>query len=134
MPPLNENEEIARRALAAYTRRDRDALRALNAEDVELDWSRSRGWLAGVYQGMEAAFRFYDEYFEAFESIVLEAESYIAVGDSVVVPNIARQRGRHGVDVTARSAIVFTVRDHKVARVCLYQDTEEALSAVRLEQ
>jgi ketosteroid isomerase-like protein len=127
-----QNVDVVRRSLAAYARRDREALRALNDPDVEVDWSRSRGWLAAVYRGIEDAFRFYDGYFEVFESLVFEAEDYISVGDSVVVPNVARSRGRHGAETTARSAIVFTLRNGKVVRVCLYQGTEEALEAVGL--
>jgi ketosteroid isomerase-like protein len=127
-----QNVDVVREALAAYARRDREALRALNDPGVEVDWSRSRGWLAAVYRGIEDAFRFYDGYFEVFESIVLEAEDYVVAGDSVVVPNVARSRGRHGAEVTARSAIVFTLRDLRVIRVCLYQETDEALEAVGL--
>ena len=41
---------------------------------VELDRSRSRGVMAGVYRGREAALRFFAWYFDAFEEIVIEPE------------------------------------------------------------
>jgi uncharacterized protein len=126
------NVDLVQQALDAYTRRDVEALRALADHDVELDWSASRGWLADVYQGIDAALRFYVGYFEAFEEIVIEPDRFIEAGDSVVVPNIARQRGREGIEVSARSTLVFTVRSQRITRICLYQETEEALEAVGL--
>ena len=47
-PVYNDNAEIVRKTLDAYSRRDIEALRALNHPDMELDWSASRGSLAGV--------------------------------------------------------------------------------------
>jgi ketosteroid isomerase-like protein len=127
-----ENVELARQSLDAYARRDVEALRALNHPDMELDWSASHGFQAGVYRGFDAALRFYEEYFDAFQEIVFEPLSFIDAGDSVVVPNVAHQRGRDGIEVSARSALVFTVRGSRISRICLYQETEEALKAVGL--
>ncbi len=127
-----ENVDLVREAFAAYARRDVEAMRSLNDPAVELDWSRSRGWLAGVYQGIDEALHFYEDYFDAFEAIVFEPDCFIHAGESVVVPNVARQRGRDGIEVSARSTLAFTVRDHKVVRICLYQDTEQALQDVGL--
>jgi ketosteroid isomerase-like protein len=109
-------------------------LRKLAARDVELDWSASRAWLAGVYRGLDETMRFYEDYFEAFDEIVIEPDRFIEVGDSVVVPNVAHQRGRHGNEVSARSTLVFTVRNGKLVRICLYQETGDALEAVGLAE
>ena len=127
-----DNVDVVRQALDAYGRRDIPALRAINDPEVELDWSASRSWLAGVYRGFDEALRFYEGYFEAFERIVFEAEGFIDAGESVVVPNVARQWGRDGIEVSAASTLVFTLRDLKVVRICLYQTTERALEAVGL--
>jgi ketosteroid isomerase-like protein len=127
-----ENVDLVRRSLDAYARRDAEAMRAITWPELELDWSRSRAWLAGVYRGFDEALSFYADYFEAFESIVIVPDCFIHAGDVVVAPNVAHQRGRDGVEVSARSALVFTVRDGKIARICLYQETEEALAAVGL--
>jgi ketosteroid isomerase-like protein len=129
-----ENVEIVRSALEAYGRRDIEALRALNHLDMELDWSASRGFQAGVYQGFDEALRFYREYFAVFDAITFESLAFIEVGGSVVVPNVAHVRSRDGIEATARSALVFTLRDHKIVRLCLYQETDEALKAVGLEE
>lgn len=129
-----ENVEIVRESLDAYSRRDVEALRALNDSDVELDWSASVGWLAGVYRGFDEALRFYEGYFEAFDKIVIEPDRFIEAGDSVVVPNVARQWGRDGIEVSARSTLVFTVSNRKIARIRLYQDMGQALKALGLEK
>ena len=87
-----------------------------------------------MYQGFDEALRFYAEYYETFEATVVVPDRFIEAGDSVVVPNVAYQRGRDGIEVSARSTLVYTLRGRKVARVCLYQEQDEALKAVGLEE
>ena len=129
-----ENVEVVRKALAAFNRRDFEAMRALNHPGVELDWSASRGLLAGVYRGVEEVFGFYRDYFETFAEVVIEPERFIESDDLVIVPNTAQVRGRDGVETVARSALVFEVRGARLARICLYQETREALEAARLKE
>ena len=40
--------------------------------------------------------------------------------------------GRDGIEVLAESTLVYTVRNRKIARICLDQETDEALKAVGL--
>jgi ketosteroid isomerase-like protein len=129
-----QNVELAERCFDAYNRRDIEALRVFNDPDVELDWTASRGVEAGVYRGIDAALRFYQGYFDAFQEIIFEPERFIDAGESVVIPNLARSRGREGIEVLARSALVLTFRDHAVTRICLYQETQQALEAVGLSE
>lgn len=129
-----ENIDMVVRALGAYTRRDVEALRTLADPDMVLDWSASRGWLADVYRGVDESLRFYADYFEAFDEIEITPDRFIEAGDSVVVPNVAHQRGRDGIEVSARSTLVFTIRSRKFVRICLYQETEQALKAVGLSE
>jgi len=126
----HQNVEIVKKSLDAFARRDIKALRALYHPDLELDWSRSLGWLAGVYRGFEAALRFYEGFFQAFEKTAIHPDRFIDTGEFVVVPNIAHQLGRDGIEVSARSTLVFELRDGKIIWICLYQETEEALGAV----
>jgi ketosteroid isomerase-like protein len=76
----HENVELVRRAIAAYNRRDFDALRALNHPEIELDYSASRGVEAGIYRGEDGVFRFYRGFFETFErsAIPLRCEEGMA--------------------------------------------------------
>jgi ketosteroid isomerase-like protein len=129
-----ENVDVVRRSLEAFTSRDVEALRSLNDPRMELDWSESKGWLAGVYRGFDEALRFYEGYFQAFEATLIEPDQFIEAGESIVVPNIAHQRGRDGIEVSARGTFVFTLRDHKIIRIRLYQETDDALKAVGLEE
>ena len=118
-----ENVEIVQRSIDAYNRRDLDALRSLNDPDTEFDWSASLGPEAGVYRGIDAVMGLHATYFDTFAEIIIEPECFIDAGDSVVVPNGSRSKGRDGIEVYTRDvAFVFTVRDGRITRFCLYQD------------
>jgi ketosteroid isomerase-like protein len=129
-----ENVEVVRRAIAAYNRRDFEAMRALNHPDIELDWSASRGLEAGVYKGWGEVVRFYQNFLGTFQDVDIEPERFIESGDLVVVPNTAQLRGRDGIETVARSALIFEVRSGRLARICLYQETREALEAAELRE
>jgi ketosteroid isomerase-like protein len=129
-----ENVEVVQEAIAAYNRRDFEVMRAVGHPEQELDWSASRGLGAGVYKGLEEVFGFYREYFATFEEVVIEPERFIESGDSVIVPNSARVRGRDGIETVARSALAFEVRGGRIARICLYQEPDEALEAAGLSE
>ena|SRR5271167_2545877 len=129
-----ENVDLARQGIDAYDRRDWVALRALNHPDVELDFSASVGPEADVYRGVDAVMRFYEKYFDAFEEIAINAQRFIDAGASVVIPTRSRSVGRGGVEVFARGTFVLTFEDGQIVRMCLYQETAEALKAVGLEE
>jgi ketosteroid isomerase-like protein len=129
-----ENVELVQRQIEALNRRDFDALRALGHPEVEVDWSASRGLEPRVYRGWDEVMGFFQNLFESFERIHVKPDRFIDAGDSVVVPYSAEARGRHGVDTVARSALVYEVRGGRVARVCLYQETAQALEAVGLRE
>lgn len=125
--------EVVRRAIAAYNRRDLGSLRQLNHPDVEVDWSASRGFDAGVYKGLSEVLAFFQTYFDTFDQLRIEAQEFIESGESVVVPNVAHIRGRDGIEAVARSALVFEVRGGQVTRICLYQEAADALAAARAD-
>ena len=125
-----ENVEIVQRHIAAYNRRDLEALRELSHAELEVDWSTSRGLEAGVYRGLEEVMGFLD----MFEQVNVEPNRFIKSGDSVVVPNTAYIRGRDGIETVARSTFIFEVRGGLVARICLYQKMHEALEAAGLSE
>ena len=129
-----ENVEIVQRSIAAYNRRDFEALRELSHPELEVDWSASRGLEAGVYRGLEEVLRFYQGFLDTFEQVDVEPNRFIKSADSVVVPNTAYVRGRDGIETVARSAFIFEVRGGLVARICLYQEMHEALEAAGLSE
>jgi ketosteroid isomerase-like protein len=42
--------------------------------------------------------------------------------------------GRDGIEVQARTAWIWTLRDGMIVRVCLFQDKQEALRAAGLSE
>ena len=129
-----ENVEIVQRSIAAYNRRDFEALRELSRAELEVDWSASRGLEAGVYRGLEEVLCFYQGFVDTFEQVDVEPNRFIKSGDSVIVPNTAYVRGRDGIETVARSALIFEVRGGLIARICLYQEMHEALEAAGLSE
>jgi ketosteroid isomerase-like protein len=129
-----ENVEIVRKAIEASNRRDVPMARALWHAEAEVDWSRSRGPLKGVYRGREEVETFQDEFWLMFETVELEAHGFMQAGSDVVVPNTAHLRGRDGMEVIARSAFVYTVEDGRITRLQMFQEPDEALEAAGLSE
>jgi ketosteroid isomerase-like protein len=129
-----ENVQVVRRSLDAFNRRSIPGMKAENHPDVEIDWSASRGLEAGVYRGWDETDTFYENWFDMFEQITLETERFIESGDLVLVPNTAVMRGRDGIETIARSCFIFELREGRIVRISLYQDTQEALEAAGLSE
>jgi ketosteroid isomerase-like protein len=127
-----ENVEVVRRAIEAFSRRDLDAIES--HPDVEVDWSRSRGVEAGIYRGREETRRFWSTFYESFDRIVAVPEELIEHGDYVIVRDRTRLWGRDGIEVEARNVGLVTVRDGLILRWRLCRDRAEALKAVGLAE
>ena len=128
-----ENVEIVRRHTEAWNRQGLRVWLALFSSDAEIDWSRSRGPLKGVYRGHELEV-FWDAFWSTFEDVQIELHSFTEVGSEVVVPNTGHIRGRQGIKVIARSTFVFTVENGQIARLRLFQERAEALEAAGLRE
>jgi SnoaL-like domain len=102
--------------------------------DPEIDWSRSRSPLRGVYRGPGGLETFWDEFWSTFKDVQLEAHGFRQAGSEVVVPNTAHFRGREGIEVIARSAFVFTVENGQLTRLRMFQERAEALAAAGLSK
>ena len=129
-----ENVEIVKRAIAAYSSRDHEGMWELSHPEIELDWSASLGLEARVYEGRERVLGFYEHYFEIFEEIDIQPDRFIESGDWVVVPNTGLVRGRDGIETIARSAFAFELHGGLITRIRLYQETQEALEALGLSE
>ena len=136
----SENVEVVRRVYdAVFVQRDVAATmggsESLVHADAEADWSSSVGPHQGVYRWQEGIETLWGSFTEAWDEWSTQPEDFIDAGDQVVVVNLLRARGKaSGVEVAARGAQVWTVRDGKVAAVKLYQDKDEALEAVGLRE
>jgi ketosteroid isomerase-like protein len=129
-----ENVEIVRKGIEALNRRDLLAARALWRSDAEIDWSRSKGPLKGVYRGRAEIERFQNEFWSTFEKVEVEPHGFTPAGADVVVPNTAHMRGRDGMEVIARSTFVYTVENAQITRVRMFQERAEALEAAGLSE
>ena len=129
-----ENVEIVRRGIEAFNRRDFDAALRDVAPDATFDMSHSRGPDVGLYVGHDAIRRFWTEMTEPFERHTMIPDEFIPHGEQVVVPLTARLTGRGRIEVEGRGAPVATLRDGRLVRWTMYQDRDEALKAVGLEE
>ena len=121
------NVELARRAFRAFEQRDMNAIEELCAPGIEFDWSR-RLLDPIVIRGYEGVRQFFEEVDGIFDEIVFDEEEILDFGDDVLVVSTGRFRGRtSGVDVTARGAILWTIRDAKLVRFRFYQTKADAL-------
>jgi ketosteroid isomerase-like protein len=129
-----ENVEIVRRGLEAWNRGERTTWIAAFHPDAELDWSRSRGPLMGVYRGHDGLETFWNAWHSTFEQAQVETHGFREVGSEVVVPNTAHLQGRQGIEVIARSAFVFSVGNGQITQLRMFQEHAEALEAVGLSE
>jgi ketosteroid isomerase-like protein len=129
-----ENVEIVRRMNEAWNGRDHGAWLAAYSPEAEIDWSRSRGPLKGVYRGHDELEAFWDAFWSTFEDVQVEYHGFTEVGREVVVPNTAHIRGRQGIEVVARSTFVYTVENGQITRNRMFQERAEALEAAGLSE
>ena len=131
-----ENVEIVRRGTDAYNRGDLDGLLENWAPDAVVDWSRSRGFDAGVFRGHDAIRAHWRRLLAAFDEVRIELVDPIEeVEDGLlVVENLGYLRGRDGIEVQTRSAWLITIRDGEMTSFTLYQTKQEALEAAGLRE
>ena len=106
------------------------------APDAVVDWSRSRGFDAGVFRGRDAIRAHWQRLLESFDEVrVMIVDPIEEVEDGLlVVENLGYLRGRDGIEVQTRSALLVTIRDGKTASFTLYQTKQEALEAAGLSE
>ena len=125
-----DNVEVVRRSIEAWNRQDRHGLRAFYRANAEVDWSRSRSPFKGVYRGRREIEKFWDVFWSSWEDVRLETHDFTEAGSEIVVWNTAHMRGREGIEVSARTALVFTVENGHITCLRLFDEQDEALEAV----
>ena len=125
--------EIVKANIDAYNREDWDATFQDAAPGFEMDFSRAIGPWRGVF-GPDQVRRVVGEIRETWESARLEPHEFIEAGDLVVVPGTQHVKGRGGIEVVARGAFVWTIRNGAVERVTMYQELQDALEDLGLSE
>jgi ketosteroid isomerase-like protein len=123
--------EVVRRIIDALNRGDVDGAMDATSSDCEVDWSNSRGVLKGVYHGRDEARELWKSFLEVWASVRWEVREFVDMEDGrVVIASEFQTRGdASGVEVAARGASLWTIRDGEAAAVKLYQSKAEALEA-----
>ena len=130
-----ENVEVVRRNIEAFNRRDLRTWLATFRSDAEIDWSRARGPLKGVYRGRGERETLWNEFFFTFQEAQIKTpQGFTDAGSEVVVSNTTHFRGREGIEVSASSTWVFTVENGQISCLRLFQERAEALEAVGLSE
>ena len=130
-----ENVELVRRYFPAYERGGLDALAEFWHPDI--NWRAAEGALddVGLMEGPDAIRDSLRQWEETFAKGRMEVEELIDAGDQVVA--LVRGMGRmkdSDVEIDIRYAIVFTIRDGKIAAGREYFTREEALEAAGLSE
>jgi ketosteroid isomerase-like protein len=120
-----DNIRVVREMFAAFVRGDAQAVLDTLADDVE--WrlaGPTQVTYAGIRRGKDKVADFFKVIAEASEFEQFEAEEFLAQGDKVVAFGHERQRIKSTGQVVENDwAMVFTLRDGKIARYRNYVDT-----------
>jgi ketosteroid isomerase-like protein len=123
-----ENVKVVRRFIDAFNRGDLDAMLEDLAPSFEFDLSRAVGPSHGVY-GIDQVPKLFEDLSQLWESNRYEVDEFFEAGEYVVAPFTNYLRGRDGIEVQARAAFLWTIRDGSAIRSCFYQERDEALEA-----
>jgi ketosteroid isomerase-like protein len=126
-----ENVEAVRRGYEHFNRTGELDFSVLDPE-VVYDVS-SRTFDASVYHGHEGVREFLALIREQWATMRLEPQEFVDAGDSVVVSVRLVGVGKEsGVETTANSAHLWTLRGGKIVRQTTFQTMSEALEAAGL--
>ena len=128
-----ENVEIVKAWYDAFNREDWDAMTKDAAPGFELDLSRAVGPWRGVF-GLDQIRRDLGEFRETWESDRVEPHEFIEAGDLVVMHSTLHVKGRGEIEVVARAAFVWTIRNGAIERVTMYQSRQDALEDLGLSK
>jgi ketosteroid isomerase-like protein len=128
---MSDKADAVGRVVDAINRVDYDAFADAVSENFEIDFSNSRSPMSGVYRGRDQAREFLQSFLEPWASLEFDTKELIELPDGRVLQvGGLRSRGHgSGVEVEARGATVWTIRDGVVAAVQLFQSKDEALEA-----
>ena len=131
-----ENETTVRDAAAAFNRGDLDAWLEYWTDDI--DYRAIEGALDdhGPIDGKDALRTHMQDWIDTFDDFKTEAVELIDAGDDRVIAMLhASGRAKlSGIETDVTYAVVYTIRDGKIARGREYWTKEEALEAAGLSE
>ena len=129
-----ENVQVVQEIYAAFQRGDIETVLKPLADDIQwwVAGSQKSVPYAGSRAGREQVAQFFAKLGEMVEYERFEPYQYIAQGDQVVALGRARRRFKSTNNVIENEwAMVFTLRQGKVAAFRAYDDTEAVALALR---
>jgi uncharacterized protein len=130
-----ENVDMVRRILDAFTRGDVEEVLSHMDPEAELHSAIVGGAEGHVYRGHEGFRRWYEDSFESFEELRNEWSEFRDLGDRVVALGHVKARGREsGVELDSPMGWVFTVRRGKLLRAEGFLSRADALEAAGLRE
>jgi ketosteroid isomerase-like protein len=131
-----ENVEIVIDGVAAYNRGDLDALSEQWTDDI--DHRAAEGAIddRGPIHGKDAMRAYMQDWLDTFDPLTVEPLEVIDAGENQVVA-VLRFAGRaklSGVDTDLTYAVIYTLRDGKIARGREYWTRDQALEAAGLSE
>jgi ketosteroid isomerase-like protein len=131
---MQENAEIARKAIAAFNENDASFI-DLIAPEFEYIPTGSIPGSEGAYRGPQGWKRFLELFWSEFEEAHIEIRDLLTSGDQVIAGQTFRGRGKQsGVEVNWDVWQVWTLRDGKVIRGQGFTSESEALEAAGLSE
>jgi ketosteroid isomerase-like protein len=132
-----ENVEMVREAVGAYNRGDLDALLdEYFTEDIDYRAVEGAPDDHGPIHGKAEMRAYMQDWFDTFDDLKVEPLEVIDAGPDQAVA-VVRFGGRaklSGIEADLTFAVVYTVRDGKVARGREYWTRDEALEAAELSE
>ena len=127
--------ETVQRMLAAFDRRDLDALAAEADPDIQVQPAVVGGLEGTVYRGHAGLREFVADLDESWRTFRLDVEEFRDVGEAVVVLGRTLAEGMEsGVRLDTASGFVFGVRDGKVHSFRSFLGKDAALAAAGLSE
>jgi ketosteroid isomerase-like protein len=128
--------EVVRRGFAALAHGGVDA--AAEFWHPQINWRAMEGAPddVGEMDGIEAARRYVQDWYDMFDDFTSEIEELCDIGDDrvlAVIHNTGRAK-RSGVPTELRYAALYTIRDGKMVRVREYVTKTEAFKAAGLSE
>jgi ketosteroid isomerase-like protein len=131
-----ENVENVRDAAAAFNRGDLNAWWEYWAEDIDYRAVEGAPDDHGPIQGKEAMREYVQDWLDTFDDFRFEPVEITDAGKDKVIA-VIRISGRaklSGVETDLTFAILYTIRDGKIARGREHWTRDEALEAARLSE
>lgn len=128
-PMSQADMQTLRDAYAAVSRGDWDAAMRFADPDLELK-TADRVVNPGIYRGPAEVRRFFEDLFEAFEEVIVEAEEFFERGDQIAVFLFTRMRPTgSSAMLENRIGHLWTMRDGRAIRLEVFPTREDALEA-----